>query len=352
MIVKTNIAAKMAALLDVMAENKLDGMVVTDSLDQFYLGGYHFYPGETVYLVYKGGIIGFTRELYVAPVKAAVPELEMYASENRVVDAVNKAKELGLNRVGFDAAKESYMAGNLFKASGFVEADSFINSLREVKNADEIKIMRDACRIAFQTYEHIKPYIKTGMTESEVAAEIERFMRMKGAVGTAFRTIVAFGPSGANPHHGTGDRVLGAEDAVLLDYGCIYNGYCSDITRSWWHGNTPDEEYTKIWEIVDRARQAGIEKAAPRVPARDVDAAARKVITDAGYGPYFTHGTGHGMGLENHEDPYDNQTSTAILRNGNVITVEPGIYLPGKFGVRLEDTIAITEDGCEILTRK
>ncbi len=163
---------------------------------------------------------------------------------------------------------------------------------------------------------------------------------------------MAFGANSANPHHETGDTKLKEEDAVLVDFGCLYKGYCSDMTRSWWHGNNEPAEYKKIWEITDAARKTGIQKVCIDIACKAVDGASHAVIEAAGYGPYFTHGTGHGVGLEIHEEPYNAQHSDAILKEGNIVTVEPGIYLPGKYGVRLEDTVAVTKTGAEILTKK
>ena len=343
---------RFAALRKVLRKNKLDGFIVTHNLDQFYLTNFFFYPNESVFLVHKKGVTCFTRELYVEPFGKYAPSLEVVASDNRIVAAIEKARKLGLARPGFDAAKESYVSGGLLRASGFVEASSFITTLRENKDAEEIKVLRESNRIAYLTYEYIKPLIKTGMTEFEVAAEMERFMRAHGATTTSFYTIVAFGENAANPHHETSARKLKAEDAVLMDFGCVYKGYCSDITRSWWHGKNEPAEYTKIWKIVDKARKAGIKAVGIGVPAKQVDATSRGIINAAGYGDYFTHGTGHGVGIEIHEDPYNNQTSSAILAEGNIVTVEPGIYLPGKYGVRLEDTMAVTKTGAKILTKK
>lgn len=274
------------------------------------------------------------------------------ADKGAAARAIELAGRLGLKRVGFDAGKENYMTGSLFKAAGFVEADSFISRLRKVKDEHEAALLRDSCRIAYQTYLYIRPLLQTGVTEFEVAAEMEKFMRMKGASSTSFDTIVAFGENGANPHHVTSRRALKENDAVLMDFGCVYEGYCSDITRCWWHGNEEPAEYTKIWNLVDKARRTGVAAEAPGVAAQKVDAAARAVITDAGYGEYFTHRLGHGVGLEIHEEPCNDQTTRAVLKKGNVVTVEPGIYLPGKFGVRLEDTTLITDTGAEILTKE
>jgi Xaa-Pro aminopeptidase len=315
--------------------------------------GFYFYTGEAVLLLYEGGLVCITRELYQAPLQKEYPFIKVIGQDKQMnACAVQQAAKLGLKRVGFDASKESYMAGSLFKASGFVETDSFISLLRQVKDEQEIKVLRDSCKIAYDTYEYIRPLIKTGMSEFEVAAEMEKYMRMRGASATSFLTIVAFGENTANAHHETSHRKLKDNEAVLIDFGCIYKGYCSDMTRSWWHGDKEPQEYKKIWEITDKAWKAGMAAEKPGMRCQQVDALARGIITDAGYGPYFTHRLGHGVGLEIHEDPCNDQTSPAVMQKGNVLTVEPGIYLPGKFGVRLEETTVITDTGAEILTRK
>ncbi len=349
---KTQIPQKIVSLRKLMKKNGLDGFIVTDNLDQFYLGGFYFYPHEAVFLITHKDVFCWTRELYLTDVAVRAPFMTTVADEDRLNTAVKQAQKCGLQKVGFDAAKEGYASGRLLADNGFVQCASLINQLREVKDDNEIKIIRAACRIAYQAYEYVKPLIKTGMTELEVAAELEKFMRTRGATTTSFYTIVGFGEDCANPHHVTGSRKLKAEDCILMDFGCVYNGYCSDITRSWWHGKKEPAEYTKIWKLVDKARKAGIKAVKPGTATRTVDNAARDIIKAGGYGAYFTHGTGHGMGMENHEEPYNNQESDAVLTEGHIVTVEPGIYLPGKYGVRLEDTVAVVKTGAKILTKK
>lgn len=349
---KKQVPEKILALRKLMKKEELDGFVVTDNLDQFYLGGFYFYPHEAVFLITQTDVFCFTRALYLHDVAARAPFMTTQADEDRLNTAVAKAKALNLRRVGFDAAKEGYASGKVLAQNGFTECASFISKLREVKDAQEIQIIRDACRIAYQAYEYVKPLIKTGMTELDVAAELEKYMRTHGATTTSFFTIVGFGPDTANPHHVTGARKLEAEDAILMDFGCVYNGYCSDITRSWWHGSNEPAEYKTIWHAVDEARKAGIQAIRPGVATRAVDNAARVIINAAGYGEYFNHGTGHGMGMENHETPYNSQESNEVLAEGNIVTVEPGIYLPGKYGVRLEDSLCVASTGGEILTKK
>lgn len=344
---------KLAVLRKQMRKAGLDGLLVTDNTDQFYLTGFFFYKDEAVFLIGLTKTVAFTRSLYEEPFGKFAPYLKVIGEDgDRKKAALAYIQKQGLKKVGFDAAKEAYLSGGLFRKNGLIEVPSWISALRETKNPAELKAMRATNRLAYLTYEYIKPRIKTGMTECEVAAEMERFMRVHGAKSTSFFTIVAFGENTANPHHETGNRKLKADDAILLDFGCVYDGYCSDMTRSWWHGNHEPAEYKKIWTLTEKARKAGIKAAKIGVACKAVDATCRDLITKAGYGAYFTHGTGHGVGLEIHEEPYNNQTSSYVLKEGNIVTVEPGIYLPGKYGVRLEDTVVITKAGAKILTKK
>ena len=344
---------KFKAVRQYMRQQKLDGILVTNNVDQLYLTGFFFYEGETIFLIHSKGVEAVTRSLYVEPFSKYAPYINTFGDdENREKAIIKCIKKLGLKRVGFDASKESYLSGSLFRKNGLLEIPSIISKLRETKNAQELKQMRASNRLAYMTYEYIKSRIKTGMTECEVAAEMERFMRVHGAKCVSFFTIVAFGENTANPHHETGNRKLKDNEAVLLDFGCVYHNYCSDMTRSWWHGNKEPAEYTKIWKIVDKARKTGIKAANIGVTGQEVDAAARGVITKAGYGAYFTHRTGHGVGLDVHEEPCNDPTSTHKLEEGNITSVEPGIYLPGKFGVRLEDLIVATKTGAKIITKK
>ena len=317
------VQAKFSAVRAFLRKNKLDGLLVTDYVDQFYLANFFFYHDEAIFLITPKSSYALTRGLYEKTFGKAAPFMQVIGDDgDRVQSVIALTKKLGLKKVGFDAAKEGYASGKLFAKNGFVEVESVITSLRTTKDAQELKHLRAANRLAYLTYEYIKPRIKTGMENT------------------------------ADPHYETGTRKLKKEDAVLLDFGCVVNGYCSDMTRSWWHGSKAPAEYTKIWKIVDNARKQGIQAARIGTACQKVDGTCRQLIAAQGYGEFFTHGTGHGVGIEIHENPYNNQTSSYVLKEGNIVTVEPGIYLPGKFGVRLEDTVAITQNGAKILTRK
>jgi len=345
--------ARLQTVRRLLRNHQADVLVLTHNIDQFYISGFFFYPEEAVFVIYPKGMACFTRALYQEPFGKFAPEVELFACDVGQLDAALEfVRKKKLTRVGFDAAKEAYLSGKKMREAGLKELPSLISKSREVKDGDELKKTREACRIAYRAYEYVKPRVKTGMMECEVAALLESFMRKQGATGTPFQTIVAFGEGAANPHYKTGTRKLQKDDAVLLDFGCIYKGYTSDISRCWWHGTHEPAEYKKIWKIVDNARKAGIKAARIGTATKDVDRAARAVIDASGYGKYFTHRTGHGIGIENHEEPYNSPTSKAVLVAGNIFSVEPGIYLPGKFGVRLEDTVVATKSGPKIYTKK
>ncbi len=345
--------ARYDAVRNLLRKHHVSAMVLTHNIDQFYLTGFFFYPEEAVFVIYPKGVACFTRGLYLQPFGKYAPEVEIYSHDNGQLEAALEfVRKKKLSHVGFDATKENYLSGKKMREAGCVELPCLISQLREVKDAEELKRTREACRIAYRAYEYVKTRVKTGMMECEVAAMLESFMRMQGATGTPFQTIVAFGEGAANPHYKTSTRKLQKEDAILLDFGCIYKGYTSDISRCWWHGKHEPAEYTKIWKIVDKARNTGIKAAKIGTRTKDVDAAARGVIEASGYGKYFTHRTGHGIGIENHEEPYNSPDSKRVLVEGNIFSVEPGIYLPGKFGVRLEDTVVATKKGPQVYTKK
>ena len=347
------IQAKFSAVRAFLRKNGLDGLLVTDFVDQFYLVDFCFYKDEAIFLITPKKAYALTRGLYEESFGKEVPFMQVIGDDgNRVQSVVKLVRQLGLKKVGFDITKEGYATGRFYAKNGFIEVENFISSLRTTKDVQELKRLRTANRLAYLTYEYIKPRIKTGMAEHEVAAEMEFFMRKQGAKCTSFPTIVAFGENTANPHHETGSRKLKKEDAILLDFGCVCGGYCSDMTRSWWHGTHVPALYTTIWKIVERARKQGIKAARAGMACQAVDDTCRTLIANEGYGQFFTHGTGHGVGIEIHEDPYNNQTCPYVLKENNVVTVEPGIYLPGQFGVRLEDTVVITKTGARILTKK
>ena len=193
-------------------------------------------------------------------------------------------------------------------------------------------------------------HIRAGAKESDVGAAYDRAAAALGATGNSFPSLICFGANCAEPHHSTDDTILSTGDSVILDVGLCWQRYCSDMTRTVFYG-APTDEQKRVFDLVCKANAAGIAAVRPGVPLKDIDGAARKVIEDAGYGQYFIHRTGHGIGLEGHEPPDVSRTDARVAQVGMVFSVEPGIYLPGRFGVREEDLVLVTEDGAEVLNK-
>jgi len=234
-----------------------------------------------------------------------------------------------------------------------IPAKNWVEDIRSVKDAAEIERIKSAQAITDLTFTHLCGFIKAGMTEKEIALEIEYKVRKLGAEGTSFSPIVASGPNGSLPHAVPTDRVIELGDLLTLDFGASYGGYCSDMTRTIFVGGIdeagesvqPSVEQRKVFDTVLAAQQASLAAIKAGASAKEVDAAGREIIVEAGYGDYFIHGTGHGVGLYIHELPNSSPRSEGKLNADEVMTVEPGIYLPGKFGVRIEDMVVVTDDG-------
>jgi Xaa-Pro aminopeptidase len=243
----------------------------------------------------------------------------------------------------YDQMKEKLELKELIPLGGIIEI------MRMKKDEYELAHIKKAVEIADKAYDHILPFIKPGVEEIDIAAEMEYFMKKQGASGASFETIVASGYRSSMPHGVASEKKLEMGEAVTLDFGAIYAGYCSDITRTVFIGN-PGEELIKIYEIVLRAQLKSIEGARRGIIGKDIDAIARDIIAQAGYGNNFGHGLGHGVGLEIHEEPRFSPSGLVTMENGMVITDEPGIYVSGLGGVRIEDIIVINDDNPVILT--
>ena len=225
-----------------------------------------------------------------------------------------------------------------------------IDDARLIKDEAELELMRVSSRMNVEVCTRIANALKEGVPEKAMPSMYNEIALSLGAEGPSFTPLICFGKNGAEPHHDSDGTRLVPGDTVIMDVGLLWKHYCSDMTRTVQFGAVSDEQ-KRVYDIVKAANRAGIAAVKPGVQMKDIDRAARSVIEDAGYGQYFTHRTGHGIGLDEHEVPDVSSTSEVVARPGMIFSVEPGIYLPGKFGVRVEDLVAVTEDGCEVLTR-
>lgn len=228
---------------------------------------------------------------------------------------------------------------------------TLVTGLRVRKSAEEIAAIRAASELAEAVLAELLPSLHPGLLEQELSAMFEFAFKKRGASGASFDTLALFGSRSSLPHGVPGQRALDKGDIVLLDFGCRRAGYCSDLTRTYAFGTIIDRWFETVYAVVNDAQRAALEAIKPGASCRDVDAVARARIKDAGYGEYFGHGLGHGVGVEIHEAPRLSPRSDAVLEEGMVVTVEPGIYVPGRGGVRIEDLVVVTRDGCDVITR-
>jgi Xaa-Pro aminopeptidase len=257
--------------------------------------------------------------------------------------------------VGLEADQVSWSGqrswDELLAAASLVPTRGLVEALRVIKDEGEVRRMERAAAIADRALEEVLPRLASGSTtEAAFAAALDHAMRQRGAEESAFETIVASGPNSAKPHARPGPRTIGAGDPVVVDFGAVYDGYRSDMTRTFVVGGEPAGELARVFSVVSASQRQGVEAVRPGVEAGSVDRTCRAVIEEAGWLDRFEHGTGHGVGLDIHEAPSVGPGSTAILAPGAVVTVEPGVYLPGTGGVRIEDTLVVTDGGSRPLT--
>lgn len=332
-------------------ELQADAVLITKRVNVSYLSGF---TGSNGQLLVADDDVLFTDGRYEEQSARQSPDLERSIHSGGVSFASVLAPELAKRRVGRLAVEAHDVTLHTARtirdrAEGLalVEATGVVERLRTVKSPDEIQSLRRAAAIGDAGFQALLGRLREGMSEREAAAELEDAMRRAGSDGVSFDTIVAFGESAAEPHHAPGGRPLKAGDLVKVDFGAIWGGYHSDMTRTIAFGR-PSDEQRRIHRLVADAQRAGVAAVRAGVACADVDGAARGVLQAAGYD--FGHGTGHGVGLEVHEAPTVRKESVDTLAAGMVVTVEPGLYLPGFAGVRIEDTVVVKEGGCEILT--
>jgi Xaa-Pro aminopeptidase len=334
----------------------VDGLLVTHLPDVRYLCGF---TGSNGTLVLAGGrAVLFTDGRYTAQAKLEAPGTKVViAKKPATVAACEWMEAAGVRRCGFDAAHTTVAALETMRRAVsakvrrglFVGVASLVAGLREVKDAEEIARMRSAALVGCELFDGMLSYLEAGLTESEVAATLEYAARLAGAEGMSFDTIVASGERSALPHGRATPAKLPKRGFVTLDFGVILDGYCSDMTRTVHLGKAlPGER--EVYDSVLEAQEAAVAAVAPGVTAGEVDEAARSVLRRVKLDKYFSHSTGHGVGLEIHEGPRLAANQKQVLEQGMVITIEPGVYMPGKFGVRIEDMVLVTATGGEVLT--
>ena len=335
-----------------LKDRGLDAMLVTSAPGEFYAMGFH---GEGVALITPDKTWYWTDSRYIESAQQLIAGAEVALppkGKNYYTLVADLVKENNVSKLGFEEqymSVASHTAWTKAVEAEFIPASELLTELRQVKDAEELAAMKEAQRITDEALLEILNFIKPGMTESEVAARLTYIMARKGAERNSFDPIVACGPNGSKPHAVPGpDRIQNGQ-FVTMDFGCVVGGYCSDMTRTVAVGK-PSEEMEFVYNTVLKAQLAGIAAAHAGVTGKEVHEAGAKVIEEAGYGEYFGHGFGHSLGIEIHENPGFHTRNDKPIPAGALLSAEPGIYLPGKFGVRIEDVIMLTEGGCIDIT--
>jgi Xaa-Pro aminopeptidase len=336
-------------LVELLEARNLDSLLVTDLLNVRYLTGFTGSNGACV--VTRDERLFYTDFRYVEQARAQVPEYErIEAGRDMLGDLSGRLR----GRAGFDddhlsVAAHSKLAEKVGTDAELVPAAGLVEQLRALKDADEVAAMRAAAELSTAAYESLRERGLAGRTERDVATQLVRFMEDSGAEGPAFPPIVAAADHGASPHAVPRDLEIPRDTLVVIDMGAMVDGYCSDCTRTLATGS-PGDAALQIYELVLRAQMEALGGTTAGAANRDVDAVAREIIDAAGHGEHFGHGLGHGVGLQVHEAPRLGKTAEGALEAGNAVTVEPGVYLPGEVGVRIEDLVIVTEGEPDILT--
>lgn len=331
---------------------QIDAMLITSDINRRYVTGFTGTAGAVI--ITKDKQILITDFRYVEQAKTQAPHFEIVQHTKPLYEEICTIVErLGIKKLGFEQDHVVYRTfrqlEQLLTKTELVPVSALVEMLRMQKTEEELQLIKQAAAIADETFAYIITFIQEGRTEREVANEIEMYMRKLGATSSSFDIIVASGQRSALPHGVASEKVIQKGELVTLDFGALYKGYCSDITRTIAVGE-PSETLSEIYHVVLHAQQKGMEMIKAGMTGKEADAITRDYIAEKGYGAYFGHSTGHGIGLEIHEGPALSIKSNTVLKPGMVVTVEPGIYIPNVGGVRIEDDIVITADGNEPLT--
>ena len=347
---------RITKLKEQMNALQIDSMIISNSTNIRYVSG--FSGSSALVYISKNKQVLITDFRYIEQATMQCPDFEIVnqGAKGLIGTAMEIAENAGDKNIGFESDHtnySTYVSLQKYTHFNFVPTTEVVESLRQVKDEEEIQKLRKAESIGDIAFSHIIPFItmeyKNGLTETDIALEIERIMRTHGASGNSFNPIVAAGAKSSLCHAVPGRETLHEGDFVVMDFGCIYEGYCSVMTRTIMIGQ-PTEKHKEIYDTVLKAQQAALLAIKPGLKGKDVDAVARNIIKEAGYGDYFGHGLGHSVGLDIHENPRFSVAEERIITPGMVLTVEPGIYVPGFGGVRIEDMVVVTETGIDNLT--
>jgi Xaa-Pro aminopeptidase len=337
-----------------MEQRRLDVLLVSYLANIRYLCGFTGSAGVLLVTAREAVLLTDGRyteqaRLEVKGAKVKIVKKAALTSAAEWLDKRPRLTRIGIEAAHLSVAERDSLSKALRKGKKIIASPPIVEPLRMIKDAGEIESIRAACKLGIDLFRTLTGKLRPKITESQLAGELEFAARQAGAEQMAFSTIIASGERSALPHGRASSAALPAAGFVVCDFGVILAGYCSDMTRTV-HVGRPQTEASSAYEAVKQAQQAALDAVKPGATAGEVDHAARKLLYNHGLGKFFTHSTGHGLGLEIHEAPKIAAAQREVLRPGMVITIEPGVYLPGKWGIRIEDTVVVTETGCEILT--
>ena len=356
-LVPMDVAGRMERLRGRLDGAGCDALLLTNLTNIRYLTGFtgsaalaFVLPDELLFVTDGRYELQSADQLAAAGVPARFAIGGLAVQQEAVTAAGRDVARIGLEATSVTWARQRAMAADWFAHAELVATEGMVEGLRRVKDPGEISRIREAARIADAALAEVAPLLLDGLSEVDFALSLDFAMRRLGAADVSFESIVAGGPNGARPHARPSSRVIEPGELVVLDFGALVDGYHSDMTRTLSVGAPASPDLVRMWDVVAESQRAGVAAVRAGVACVDVDKACRDVIAEAGWGDAFIHGTGHGVGLDIHEAPAVGATSTDTLEAGHVVTVEPGVYLPEHGGVRIEDTVVVTETGCELLT--
>lgn len=342
---------RLEAVRKAISEAEVDALLVTHPVNRRYLSGFDGSSGLLLISSSRAYLVTDFRYLEQAEKQAEVYTIirrhdELYPGFDELIG------QNGWRTIGFEAKQltyDSYSEMTEKINNKWVPLTDTVEKLRMVKSAAELAVMSKGAAQLDQAFSYLLTLIRPGMSERQLALELEIFLLRAGAEERSFKFIVASGPRGALPHGAASEKVMEAGELVTIDFGAIFDGYATDMTRTVCLGK-PDQLQLGIYELVKEAQAEAAAAVAPQKNTKEIDSVARDIIEKAGYGEYFGHGLGHGIGLETHEAPTLSQRSDTVLESGMVVTIEPGVYLPGQGGVRIEDMVCVTEAGVQSMT--